>query len=210
MSSMTLTRSNAPSSNVSAESVEAERIEERRTVAACRHGDARAFRVLVERHHRGLFALAYRMVGDRGDADDLVQESFAKAHRGLDDYDETYRFSTWIYRITLNVCRDFLKSPRRRERPGAIEAALDTAIEAGGEPPDSADVALSRAATIVRVRAAIAQLSDAYREVIVLKDLQDLSYEEIHAITGDPVTALKIRAVRARLRLRALLEGSDP
>ena len=181
-----------------------ERADERRTIDACRGGDARAFRTLVERHHRGLYALAYRMVGDRSEADDLVQESFARAYRNLHEYDETYRFSTWIYRIALNICRDFLKSPRRRERPGPFEAAL----EAHGESELAADAQLVRADTITRVRNAVAQLPPAYREVIVLKDLQELSYEEMHAITGDPVTALKIRVVRARARLRTLLEGT--
>lgn len=182
-----------------------ERAEERGVIAACLEGDARAFRVLVERHHQGLFALAYGMVGDHAEADDMVQEAFAKAYRGLHEYDDSYRFSTWIYRITLNVCRDFLKSPRRRERPGAVESALD----AHGEHRAGADTELVRAETIARVRAAIARLSTAYREAIVFKDLQELSYEEIHSITGDPITALKIRVVRARARLRLLLEESE-
>lgn len=179
-----------------------ERALERRQIAACLEGDARAFRGLVERHHRGLFALTYRMVGDRAEADDLVQEAFARAYRSLDDYDDAFRFSTWLYRIALNLCRDFLKSPRRRERPGHLEAELD----GHSEPTPGADAELARAATIQRVRLAVEQLAPSYREVIVLKDLQDLSYEEIHAITGDPVTALKIRVVRARAKLRVLLE----
>jgi RNA polymerase sigma-70 factor, ECF subfamily len=175
--------------------------EERRLVELALRGDAMAFRAIVERHHRGLFGLALRMVGDRAEAEDLVQEAFARAYGHLTDFDPCYRLSTWLYRITLNLCRDFLKSPRRRERPGQLGGME----EAGALLADSA-VTPDQAETVRRVQQALAKLKPQYREILVLKDLEELSYEEIRAVTKTPITALKIRAVRARQKLRALLE----
>jgi RNA polymerase sigma-70 factor (ECF subfamily) len=182
---------------------DAEVAEERRQVELAVRGDPIAFRAIVERHHRGLFGLALRMVGDRTEAEDLVQEAFAKAYCNLADFDPGYRLSTWLYRITLNVCRDFLKSPRRRERPAHSAEMPESAglVDATVSAPEQRD-------EVRRVQRALAQLRPKYREILVLKDLEELSYEEIRAITGAPITALKIRAVRARQRLRELLEAS--
>ena len=167
-------------------------------------GDARAFRRIVEAHHRSLFHLAVRLVGDRAEAQDLVQESFAKAYVNLDRFDARFRLSTWLHRITLNTCRDHLKSARRRERASGADPAPGREDELPG--PEE-QLQLKRLAQ--RVRAAMEQLKPTYREVLVLKDMQGLSYQEIHAITEDPITALKIRTLRARAKLRAAL-GDEP
>lgn len=170
-------------------------------VEAARHGDASAFRRIVENHHRALYMMAVRLVGDAAEAQDLVQESLAKAYVNLDRFDPSYRLSTWLHRITLNTCRDHLKSARRRERVSGIYPTH--------EPADDAlpmDEELVRRDESARVQRALASLKEAYREVLVLKDLQGLSYEEIKAITGTPITALKIRVIRARGKLRRALE----
>lgn len=182
---------------------EARRIEREQVERAC-DGDHLAFREIVERHQRGLYALCLRMVGNRSEAEDLLQEAFTKAYAKLDTFDPAYRLSTWLYRVTLNVCRDYLKSPRRNERPTEDVAAGVVRHE----PEDRADGKLLEAERCDIVHEAIAQLRSSYREIIVLKDLQGLSYREISEATGVPVTALKIRAVRARARLRELLEAS--
>lgn len=173
------------------------RAAERRQVDLAAQGDAMAFRAIVERHHRGMHALATRMLGDTTEADDVVQDAFARAYCRIAQYDPRYRLSTWLYRIVLNLCRDRLKSARRRERPTEIEVPDD--VSAGPE------ARLLDARRSLRVRRALAVLRPAYREILVLKDLQDLSYDEIHAITGAPITALKIRAIRAREKLRHAL-----
>ena len=167
-------------------------------------GDARAFRCIVEAHHRSLFHLAMRLVGDRAEAQDLVQESFAKAYVHLDRFDARFRLSTWLHRITLNTCRDHLKSARRRERASGADPAPGLEDELPGPEEQLAQKRLAQ-----RVRAAMEQLKPNYREVLVLKDMQGLSYQEIHAITEDPITALKIRTLRARAKLRAAL-GDEP
>lgn len=195
---MTATRTVAVAAPATAK---ATRQDERRWVEAAQQGDARAFRRIVEAHHRSLYLLAHRLVGDASEAQDLVQESLAKAYVNLDRFDASYRLSTWLHRITLNTCRDHLKSARRRERASGADPVP--------ERPDEAilpDEQLARARLAVRVRKALDRLKPAYREALVLKDLQGLSYPEIKEITGTPITALKIRVVRARARLRHLLE----
>jgi RNA polymerase sigma-70 factor (ECF subfamily) len=161
-------------------------------------GDAHAARAIVEQHHAGMRALARRVTGDRAEADDLVQEAFARAFRRLHQFDAKYRLSTWLYRIVLNSCRDHLKSPRRKEHPCAQQAEPTSHAEA--DPWIAGDRAR-------RVHRALAELRPTYKEIIVLKDLMELSYDEIHEITGTPVTGLKIRAIRARARMRELLEA---
>ncbi|MFW6050800.1 MAG: RNA polymerase sigma factor [Myxococcota bacterium] len=182
---------------------EEERAQERTWVARALEGDARAFRCIVDRHHRGMFRLALRMLGDRAEAEDVVQEAFARAYKRLEHFDDGYRLSTWLYRIALNICRDHLKSPRRNERPRGLSAVP------GAEDVDDAlraDQRLDRARMAQRLRESLDELSASYREAIVLKDLEELSYQEMKEITGAPVTALKIRVVRARAKLRAILE----
>lgn len=180
-----------------------ERALEQEWVRRALDGDARAFRNIVERHHTGMFRLAMRMLGDRAEAEDAVQEAFARAYKGLERFDDGYRLSTWLYRIALNICRDHLKSPRRKERPRGLDALPGTV------PSDDhlrADHRLDRARMARRLRACMETLSDSYREAIVLKDLEELSYQEMREVTGTPVTALKIRVLRARAKLRKLLE----
>lgn len=167
--------------------------------------DATAFRCLVERHQRGVHGLVTRMVPNRAEADDLVQETFARAYCALGQFDPRYRFSTWLYRIALNLCRDHRKSAKRRERPSGVDAESILGDHASDQT--SHELKPDSDARLVRLRLAIEQLSDKDREVIVLKDLQDLSFEELREITGTPITALKIRALRARARLAVLVSA---
>jgi RNA polymerase sigma-70 factor (ECF subfamily) len=170
-------------------------------VEAAARGDATAFRRIVEHHHRSLYLMAARLIGDPVEAQDLVQESLAKAYVNLDRFDPSFRLSTWLHRITLNTCRDHLKSARRRERPDGVQPAGDRQDES--LRPDEVLVQRIQAE---RVQAALARLKTSYREVLILKDMQGLSYVEIKQITGSPITALKIRVVRARSKLRGFLE----
>lgn len=189
---------------VAAPAEKATREEEAGWVEAASAGDARAFRRIVEQHHRSLYLMANRLVGDAAEAQDLVQESLAKAYTNLDRFDPKYRLSTWLHRITLNTCRDHLKSARRRERASGTDPMP--------ERPDEAllpDEQVARRRRAVRVRQALNQLKPSYREVLVLKDLQGLSYAEIKEITGSPITALKIRVVRARAKLRKVVEAQS-
>lgn len=186
---------------------QAQRDQELAWIERALHSDSVAFRCLVERHQRGVYGLVTRMVANQTEADDLVQETFARAYCALTQFDPRYRFSTWLYRIALNLCRDHRKSAKRRERPSGVDAEAilgnQTRLESSHEFKPDDDARLQR------LRVALGRLTPKDREVIVLKDLQDLSFEELREITGTPVTALKIRALRARTRLAALMAGGD-
>lgn len=194
-----LKRTAAPARN-GARDCEAARELELTLIRRAASGDACAARTLVEQHHGGMYKLALRMIGDGAEAEDLVQEAFARAFQRIDQFDATYRLSTWLHRIVLNSCRDHLKSPRRRERPSTapLEPTPED-VELQADPMVDAQRAR-------RLHHALDELRPKYREIIVLKDLLELSYDEIRDVTGTPITGLKIRAIRARTRLRKLLE----
>ncbi len=170
---------------------------ERRAVEAVLAGERAAFRVLVERHQHGVHAVMCRMVHNAADAEDLAQQAFLLAFDALGSFDLEQRFSAWLYRIAINLAKDHLKSKKRTEAPlgdgdGDIgEAAFSGRIDATDER-------------------ALQTLSVDDREILVLKDVEERSFEEIKEITRRPVTALKIRAVRARARLRAALAKLAP
>src|SRR5579884_340578 len=94
-------------------------------VAKARTGDAEAFRALVDRHSRGLFRLAFRMTGNETDAEDVVQDSFLRAYRQLNKFDERAAFSTWLYRIAVNCALDLVRSRKRRPEQQLLDGNLD-------------------------------------------------------------------------------------
>lgn len=172
---------------------------ERGLVSRAANGEPRAARELVQQHYGAMYARALRSIGDPVEAEDLVQDAFVRAFGRLDRFDPKYRLSTWLHRIVINSCRDHMKSPRRRERPSGeqldeVGVALD---------PDSHPMVVAQ--RVRRLRSALAELRPAYLEIVVLKDVMGLSFDEIHDATGAPITGLKIRAIRARARLRKLL-----
>jgi RNA polymerase sigma-70 factor (ECF subfamily) len=184
---------------------EAERAQEQLLVERALLGETAAFRGLVERHQRGVHGLVGRLVRNTSDQDELVQEAFARAYCALEQFDPRYRFSTWLYRIALNLCRDHNKSAKRREHSVGLD--VEAAMPAGAPTQPSHEMKPDRDTELARLRVAIDLLSDKDREVIVLKDLHELSYEEIRELTGSPITALKIRVVRARRRLQGFMQG---
>jgi len=186
---------------------EAERAQEQLLVERALLGETAAFRGLVERHQRGVHGLVGRLVRNASDQDELVQEAFARAYCALEQFDPRYRFSTWLYRIALNLCRDHNKSAKRRERSVGLD--VEAAMPAGAPTQNSHEMKPDRDTELARLRVAIDLLSDKDREVIVLKDLHELSYEEIRELTGSPITALKIRVVRARRRLHGFMQGGS-
>lgn len=186
------------------------RAAERRSIERVLAGEPAAFRLLVDRYHRGVHAVIYRLVHNAADADDLAQQTFLSAYGALGSFKLDLKFSSWLYRIALNLAKDHLKSPRRRETASAetAEPEAGAALCHGEVPaPDSTVIASERERLLL---CALAQLPSADREVLVLKDLEELSYEEMKAILGRPVTALKIRVVRARQKLRSVLERLAP
>jgi RNA polymerase sigma-70 factor, ECF subfamily len=178
--------------------------EEAAIVAAVLDGQIDAFRLLVNRYQGKLISTLHRMVGTRHEAEDLAQQSFLDAFDALPRFDRERRFSTWLFRIAINNAKDWLKSHKRGERSLDHSVSSDAAVFCG-QVPDPARSAQANQ-ELAQVERALAALPLPFREVIILKDVQGLSYAEIQEILGHPITTLKIRAVRGRAALRDALE----
>jgi RNA polymerase sigma-70 factor (ECF subfamily) len=173
-------------------------------VRACLAGDESAFGVLVERWQRKIQGAILRLVDSRDEARDLAQEAFLKAYRNLAGFKQEARFSSWLYQIALNLCRD-----RMRRRRGRTLISLDEMADGGAlmvqAGPDAHELLevrdLSR-----RVERAVRSLPDEQREVIVLKEYQGLTFLEIAQALDVPVSTVKTRLYRGLGLLRTRLE----
>lgn len=179
-------------------------------VAEARRGNAEAYRLLVERHSRSIFKLAFRMTGNQHDAEDLVQETFLRACKQLDRFDGRAGFGTWLYRIAANCSVDLIRSRTARERKQvsmhrADDDATDPleAIAGSGPSPER----LTMSGEIARlVRPAMAQLSKQERAAFVLRHYEGRSIEEISEILNVRPNAAKHSIFRAVQKLRRTLE----
>ena len=161
-------------------------------------GDADAFAALVDRHARVCIRYATRMLGSRQDAEDVAQETFLRAHRALARYDEGMSFRTWLMSILINRCRTALLHRRRRTARVVLD---EQAVDEASVESSAADAALRDA-----IERALSQLDPNQREAFLLKHVESLSYEEMSAVTGVGISALKMRVRRACDRLQLLLE----
>lgn len=175
--------------------------EEASLVARLRRGDGRAFEELVIAYQHRVFGVALRMLGNRAEAEEVAQETFLRAHRALPEFRGEARLHTWLYAIASRLCLNRLASPDRRLVRGDDEAL---AAAAAGEP--SAAAMLERAELDAAVRDAIAALPEDRRIVVVLRDLEGLSYEDIAEALGLELNTVRSRLHRARLDLKSKLE----
>ena len=179
-------------------------------------GDAEAFALLVARWQAPVQSLCWRMLGDRHRAEDLTQETFARLFSRRAQYRPAARFSTYLWQIALNLCRDELRRRgRNREDSFPGEAVEELPRESALAEPESPrpDIQLSEQERAQSVRDALAQLSPLYREVLVLRHYEGLKFREIAAVLEIPEGTVKSRMVEALDRMAALLErggGSDP
>jgi RNA polymerase sigma-70 factor (ECF subfamily) len=171
-----------------------------------RRGDERAFAHLLRLHQDRVYDLLVRMLGDRAEAEDVTQEVFLAFHRALPAFRGDSKISTWLFRIAKNHCLNRLKYLGRRgaDRHVEIEAADDPSRDEGPERPDRA---LERRRQDERVQAAIAALPEEQRLVVVLREIEGLSYEEIADVLEQPEGTVKSRLHRARLALAKSLAG---
>lgn len=181
------------------------RLSDEALVGAFQAGDSSAFDELVQRWERKIQGAIYRVVGPHEDVRDLCQETFLRAYRGLRTFKQEARFSSWLYQIALNVCRDRLRRTRGRTHVSLED--VDEATEFRTRPGGDAAFELVEAHDLARrVAAAIAELPDEQREVIVLKEYQDLTFVEIAAALDVPVSTVKTRLYRGLSQLRQRLE----
>ena len=180
-------------------------------VERVRSGDVEAFEGLVHRYQGRVYHHVQRMLGNAEDAEDVTQEVFVKVYSTLNQFRGQASFQTWVYRVTANLCVD---RHRRRQRAPQVARSLDAPLETDdgeveaelpdrdGEPQQLLLAVELRA----RVRSAMLELSDKLRAVIVMHDLEGLSYEEIAAALGIPLGTVKSRLFHARAALKKALE----
>jgi RNA polymerase sigma-70 factor (ECF subfamily) len=182
------------------------------TVAQARAGDADAFRRLVERHSRNVFRLAYRMTRNEHDAEDVVQEAFLKAYRGLERFEERAHFGSWIYRIAANCAYDSLRSRERRQESTDPVAIDDTSNGPAPELPSGApgpDRLVFGGEVRRRVELAMLRMSTLEKSAFTLRHFEGMSIDEIGRALDLDASAAKQSVFRAVRKVREAL-GRDP
>lgn len=173
-----------------------------------KRGNIQAFESLILDYEKSVYGICYRMLRDQEEAYDLAQEVFIKAYKGLGTFQFQSKFSTWIYRIATNACLDHIKKKRvdvafsLNQSIGEDEFTPEMEDEKAPEP----QAELDRKEVREQIHDAIGQLNEKYRTVIVLRELEGLSYEEIADLTDSSLGAVKTRIRRGRERLREILE----
>lgn len=176
-------------------------------------GDDEAFALLVRRYQGMVFNVAYRLTGNRGDAEDLAQEAFVRAYRAMTTFDPSRPLAPWLKRITTNACLNWLEMQKTRPQTTASdlagadedEDALDRFADPGGTPEQQ----LTGVEQTQQIRLALAQLPARYRVMIELRHYQDLSYDEIALALNVPVSTVKSDLFRARKKLEMELIGTE-
>jgi RNA polymerase sigma-70 factor (ECF subfamily) len=171
-------------------------------VRASRSGDQDAFALLVQRHQRRVFNLVYRMVGQYEEASEITQETFLAAWLGLPSFRGDALFSTWLYRIAYNCC---LKQLEQRKKEQALQVAIQAEQVSNDQPGD----VLETRARQSLVREHLSQLPAKYRIVLILRHLQDMTYEEMAEILTMPIGTIKTHLFRARSLLKERLESFE-
>lgn len=179
-----------------------ERDELDQLVGEARLGDRAAFDELVRRTHVDTYTLALRLTADEEDARDVVQDAYLKAWRALPDFRGDAQFTTWMYRITANTAYTAVKK-RRRHRAESLDAMVNEPIEL--HPDLQPEGAAESSLALDELSRALEELSPKLRALVVLKDVYDLSHEEIAEELGISVAAAKVRLHRGRRKLRDLL-----
>jgi RNA polymerase sigma-70 factor (ECF subfamily) len=181
-------------------------LDDRTLAKRAQRGDQKAFAALVTRHQRYVYNLAYRLLRDAQEAEDLAQEAFLRAWRGLPGFRGAAeaggaRFTTWLYRIVTNLCYNRLPGLRRQLAQQDEEMLERVAAPSAHTPAAQLEAGERRA----RVQAAIEALPDKYRMVVSLYYLQEQSYQEIADVLDLPLGTVKTHLYRARGRLKRLL-----
>jgi RNA polymerase sigma-70 factor, ECF subfamily len=171
-------------------------------------GDLDAFRRLVERNSSVVFKLAARYLDDESEAEDIVQEVFLRVHGSAGDYKPSAKFTTWVYRITVNVCLNRLRAAKSRplvSLEGLGEDPEEVSFDAAAEDTEAPSARIEQRELEDRIRAAVASLPEAQRTAILLRRFEELSYEDIAETMETTVPAVKSLLSRARQTLKACL-----
>lgn len=181
-------------------------------VARSIRGDRESFNELIVRWERPIYALAYRTIGREDDARDVCQETFLRAFRALPGFRGQAKFSSWLYRITLNLCRDWLRRQRRAPFVSVPEDVDPVELAAAREPSEGIDDLVARRDLVRIVERVMTRLPEEQRTAIILKEYHGLTFQEIAELLGCPLSTVKTRLYQGLTVLRrelAKLEGAD-
>ena len=170
--------------------------------------DPEAFGQLIDRHASTIVNLAYRMVGNQAEAEDLAQETFLAAFKALGSFRADSRFTTWLYRIASNKCTDWLRL--KRPGQGQYDVDADEQLDLHVAEDRTPEVLLSQQQVARELEQAIQRLPPLYREAFVLKHIEGLSYEEMEEILGVSGDTLKMRVYKGRVQLSRELAALNP
>jgi RNA polymerase sigma-70 factor (ECF subfamily) len=171
-------------------------------VARSIRGDAESFNQLILRWERPIYALAYRTIGREEDARDVCQETFLRAFRALPGFRGQSKFSSWLYRIALNLCHDWLRRERRTPLVQAPEDVDLDELAANAGPSESIEDLVARKSLGRLVERAVAQLPPEQRTALILKEYHGLTFQEIADLVGCPLSTVKTRVYQGLLVLR--------
>ncbi len=179
-------------------------------IELCQSGNTEAFSFLVEKYKSLVYQLALRMTGNYHDSEDIAQEAFLRAYRSLHQYNPTYSFSSWLYKITLNIIRDKMRKkdlaiPFLSQKEGNEEQA-QTLLPNHNELTSNPEQWQVHQEYKNELQSAINALPFDQREIIILRHLQNLSYHEIARVLNIPLNSVKVRLHRARVQLKNLLQ----
>jgi RNA polymerase sigma-70 factor (ECF subfamily) len=177
-------------------------------VARSMGGDLESFNQLVVRWERPIYALAYRVIGREEDARDVAQETFLRAFRALSGFKGQAKFSSWLYRITLNLCRDWIRRERRTPVSQAPEGVDLIELAGETEPSESIEELVSRRELGRAVAKAMALLPDEQRTAIILKEYHGLTFQEIADLLDCPLSTVKTRLYQGLTVLRKQLNDA--
>ena len=185
---------------------------EEQLIRRAQQGDNGAFEELLLVHQKKVYNLCLRMSANPDDALDLSQEAFLRAWRSLGQYQFEASFSTWLFRLTSNICIDFLRRKKRRQETSLTESYDDSDEGAELSVPDAQPGPEQQAITNetkIELARAMEQLSPEHREILQLRVIEDLQYEQIADILGVRVGTVKSRLARARLSFRKILKAGN-
>lgn len=192
-------------------------MDEKRLIRGLKRKDEKAFSALVLRHQGQIFNVCYRMLGNAAEAEDIAQDVFVKAFIAIGSFRGDSAIGTWLYRIAVNLCKNRLKYLGRRQYNSTAEISdvpERAYSESGtartvGEPAARPDQVFEGNRAETRVQKALASLDEAFRELLVLRDIQGLTYAEVVHITGLAEGTVKSRLHRARAALRRAYDAQE-
>ena len=175
-------------------------------VARSRGGDIDSFNQLILRWERPIYALAYRVLGREEDARDVCQDTFLRAYRALPGFKGQAKFSSWLYRIALNLCRDWIRRQRRTPVSQMPDDVDPHELAADGGPVESIEDLVARRELSAVVKEAMAHLPEEQRTAIILKEYHGMTFQEIADLQGCPLSTVKTRLYQGLSVLRKHLE----